>query len=206
MTRHDGHAGEWWAPASNDESRPLLFECTSHGDVVSGSALPPAGNAAAPLLLIAGAPATDALTLQRSGAELGFVASTIDLPLQGERTSVKLSERVLAVVDGPQTRAFDAGLAEDWSTQSALDLRAAAATLGRHPRIDATRVVVAALGVASGPALDFARDEGAVRAVVTIGGKADDARAAALAPRPVHAIASFDPAALQPILQELLGT
>jgi len=71
----------------------------------------------------------------------GAAVLAIDLPLHGERTSPKLSERVLGAIHaGAETSALETSLWIDWVDQATADLRRGLDAASLHPAVDATRV------------------------------------------------------------------
>jgi hypothetical protein len=140
--------------------QPERFEVVSRGDVVPGLLWP--GTNASALVLIApaaGKDAPDVAALAQACAAEGWCAAAIDLPLQGERASAKLSARLAG---SPQSEA-DRLLREELVRQAALDLGAARAALAA--RIGAERVACLACAPSAAAAHAFAARAPDVRVV-----------------------------------------
>jgi len=73
-------------------------------------------------------------------AEAGFAAAAVDLPLQGERASRKLSARLAACVARPERAGVDLLLWQEFLRQAEHDLAAAADALATRRELDLTRV------------------------------------------------------------------
>lgn len=123
---------------------PLRFEFTSRGDPVAGRLWSAASTRALPLVLVAPAlgasqRAPEIEALCAALARGGLAAATIDLPLQGERASRKLSARLLACATRPRDAA-DERLWEEFVRQAALDLASAADALASRGELAAARL------------------------------------------------------------------
>jgi dienelactone hydrolase len=173
------------------------FEYTSRGDRVCGRLLlPPERGPRRPLALVghgAGG-AKDADYVDAAAApwvRAGAAVASIDFPLHGERTSAKLSERLLASLapgaPGPEP------LWLEFAAQAVIDLRRALDVLAEHEELDAGRAVYAGFSLGTILGTLFCADEPRIRAAaLAIGGggvgpeAADPARhVARIAPRPV---------------------
>ena len=131
------------------------FEVASRGDLVPGRLWQSAGGSGPrPLVLIvpalgASKDAREVETLARSIAAEGWVAAAIDLPLQGERASAKLSARLAACAAQPPAAGGDRLLWEEFLRQTALDLGATLEALARRRAFDAERVACVAYAQAA---------------------------------------------------------
>lgn len=133
------------------------FEIVSRGDFVPGILyLPdPAGQTPAPLLLLQHGTAegmdSAALTCAAPWVEKGLAVATIDLPLHGERSSPKLSERLFSGIGqlseatklDPETDA----LVEEFARQATSDLIRTLDALAALPEIDGDRIGFMGFGV-----------------------------------------------------------
>jgi dienelactone hydrolase len=126
------------------------FEVASRGDLVPARLW--RGAAAVgrrPLVLIvpplgAGKDAGEVEALARAIAGEGWAAAAIDLPLQGERASAKLSARLAACAARPPGAGADRLLWEEFLRQAVHDLAATLAALARRgARADAGLACVA---------------------------------------------------------------
>ena len=111
---------------------PLAFEFTSRGDLVrtrlfGAGSRRPLVLVAAPLGSEPGALPLEALC--RALVREGLAAATLDLPLQGERASRKLTDRLLAAAGAANRTPAEARLWAGFVRQAALDLAAAADAL-----------------------------------------------------------------------------
>jgi len=187
------------SPASAPHARALRFEFTSAGDRVAGRLLVPrGGKGPVPLVLVghdsgAAKDASDIDTTCASWAREAAVAS-IDLPLHGERRSVKLSERILRSLDLARGQsAFDAELWTTFAAQAAADLRRALDALGERPELDASRTGYLGLGLGSILGAAFCAADPRVHAAALVNGGGGFGPAAAdparhlgdFAPRPL---------------------
>jgi pimeloyl-ACP methyl ester carboxylesterase len=165
--------------------RSERFEVASRGDFVPGR-LWHAAAGRPPLVLIvpalgASKDAGEVEALAAAAAAAGFTAAAIDLPLQGERASPKLSAR-LAASDAAAPALWD-----EFLRQAALDLAAARAALLRRHALDPERVACVAFASGAAAAEGWAAREPRVR-LVRADGKAAPAELvarlrSALAPR-----------------------
>jgi hypothetical protein len=113
------------------------FEVVSRGDHVPGRLWLGPSAKPRPLVLVApalgaGKDAHEVGALCRALVGEGFVAAAIDLPLQGERASAKLSARLAACAAHAARSGGDALLWEEFLRQASLDLAAARAALARR--------------------------------------------------------------------------
>ena len=140
------------------------FEVASRGDLVPGRLWRPGGAPGArPLVLIvpalgAGKDAGEVDALGRAIAAEGWAAAAIDLPLQGERGSAKLSARLAACAAQPPVEGADRVLWEEFLRQTALDLAATLDVLGRRTAVDAARVACVAYAPAAATEAWVARE------------------------------------------------
>jgi hypothetical protein len=128
---------------------PLRFAFTSRGDPVAGRLWPGRAAGARPLVLVtpalgASQHAAEIETLCEALAEVGLPAATLDLPLQGERASRKLSQRLLAAATAPRRSAADERLWAEFVRQASSDLAAAVAVLGARRELAAERLACVA--------------------------------------------------------------
>jgi dienelactone hydrolase len=126
------------------------FEIISRGDIVPGILYrpDPIPKNPLPLLLLQHGTAegmrSQALECAAAWVEKGLAVATIDLPLHGERSSPKLSERLVSGVHqiatgstlDPETRA----LVEEFARQSTSDLIRTLDALAALPAIDSDRI------------------------------------------------------------------
>lgn len=142
------------------------FEVLSRGDHVPGRLWLAAGGPPRPLVLLvpalgAGKDAGEVVALGRHLAGDGWAAAAIDLPLQGERASTKLSARLATCAARESRTAGDRLLWEEFLRQAALDLAAARDVLAKRREIDAARVACIAYEAAAAAAEAWAsRDAG----------------------------------------------
>ncbi len=138
------------APAGFEGARCRRFEVDSRGDRVPGRLLLPAEPGPHPLiLLIHGARGSiDSEYMQASAPWVrgGAAVASIDLPLHGERSSAKLSERLLSGLERAGARPEDPLPTADhllwleFVRQAVSDLGAALDGLAGHPEIDGSRI------------------------------------------------------------------
>ena len=117
----------------------------SRGDHVPGRLWLGPGSRPRPLVLVApalgaGKDASEVSALCRALAADGMAAAAIDLPLQGERASTKLSARLAACAASEARAGMDGLLWNEFLRQAALDLGATRAALARRPEIEGARV------------------------------------------------------------------
>lgn len=133
------------ARADWEGTRAFRFEYASRGDRVPGLLLLPAETAGPyPLVLLqhgaGGSKESDYLDAARlPWVRRGLAVASIDAPLHGERTSAKLSERLLAGLGDPGA----GSLWSDFARQTVHDLGRALDALATHAELDATRVAYA---------------------------------------------------------------
>jgi len=149
---------------------PLAFEFTSRGDPVSGRLWLGPGPRISPLVLVAPAmgscqraPAVEALCAALARA--GLAGAAIDLPLQGDRASSKLSARLAACgarKDEERTGAEQL-LWGEFLRQAALDLAAAADVLARRDDLDGARLGCVGFEPGGEAAAAFAAGDARVR-------------------------------------------
>jgi dienelactone hydrolase len=168
---------------------PLRFALVSRGDPISGRLWIGPAEAARPLVLVTPAlgSSTDApevAALCRALAAAGLAAAALDLPLQGERASRKLSARLLACTHGErsdsdqrlwnaflQQAALDlAAAAGELASRVALDLAATAGELASRAALDARQLGCIAFDPGGEAALEWAAREPRVRALRRITG------------------------------------
>jgi hypothetical protein len=159
-------------------SEPERFEVISRGDVVPGL-LWRGASASAPLVLIApplgsGKDAGEVAALARACLAEGWAAAALDLPLQGERASAKLSARLAAEPGGEADRL----LREEFVRQAALDLAAVRAALAA--RTGAERFACIACAATRAAAETFAAREPRLPVVAAAAGAAPAALVAKL--------------------------
>jgi hypothetical protein len=152
---------------------PHRFTLFSRGDRIGGRLWLGAG-LARPLVLVTPplGSATDAPAVAALGAALaaaGLAAAALDLPLQGERASRKLSAR-LAASAGSARSVADQRLWDAFLRQAALDLAAAARELGTRREVDARRLGCVAFEPGAEAALAWAEREPHVCAVRRVTG------------------------------------
>ena len=153
---------------------PLRFALVSRGDPVSGLLWIGPAEAARPLVLVTPAlgSSTDApevAALCRALAAAGLAAAALDLPLQGERASRKLSARLLDCARREKS-ATDQRLWHAFLRQAALDLAAAAGELASHATLDARQLGCVAFDPGGEAALEWAAREPRMRALRRIAG------------------------------------
>ena len=142
------------------------FEVVSRGDHVPGRLWLGAGSRPRPLVLVApalgaGKDSSEVVALCRELAAAGMAAAAIDLPLQGERTSTKLSAR-LAACAAPARSGMDQRLWDEFLRQAALDLAAAREALVRRREVEPARSACVAYEPGAAAAAAWAASDGAV--------------------------------------------
>jgi dienelactone hydrolase len=152
---------------------PLRFALFSRGDPVGGRLWLGPG-LARPLVLVTPplGSATDAppvAALSAALAAAGLAAAALDLPLQGERASRKLSARLQASAGGTRSAA-DQRLWDAFLRQAALDLAAATRELAARREVDARQLGCVAFEPGAEAALAWAAREPRVRAVRRVAG------------------------------------
>ncbi len=160
------------------------FELVSRGDLVHGLLWHDSGSGRRPLVLVApavgsakDAPEVEALCQALVAA--GLVAAAIDLPLQGERASAKLSARLARCASGLASAAVDPLLWREYLRQVACDLDATRAALTRRDIIAPGAVGCAAFEPGAAAALDWAANAPDLRAVQPLTPTADPVPVAA---------------------------
>ena len=122
--------------------RSERFEVASRGDLVPGRwwrSAAVSGPCALVLIvptLGAGKDAGEVEALAQAIATEGWAAAAIDLPLQGERSSAKLSARLAACAPQPPAEGAERLLWDEFLRQTALDLGATLDALGRRQPLD----------------------------------------------------------------------
>lgn len=141
-----------WMPLAAER-----FEVVSRGDFVPGILYRPSTSSdrSAPLLILqhgtGGDRSSEELEFATAWVEEGFAIATLDLPLHGERSSPKLSERLVRGLEGldrgdaldPETLA----LVEEFVRQATSDLIRTIDALTALPGIDAKRIAFVGFGV-----------------------------------------------------------
>lgn len=158
-------------PSSFRDSGAQRFEVSSRGDLVPG--LLWCGGARRALVVIAPAPglgkaAPSVAALGSALAGRGLAAAALDLPLQGERASAKLSARIARCAEHGPASPTDHLLWEEFVRQAAHDLTAALDALRRRGELARLPVACAAHPRASAAAEAWARDDERVRAVLEV--------------------------------------
>lgn len=135
--------------------RSERFEVASRGDFVPGRWWRSAA-ASGPCALVlivptlgAGKDAGEVEALARAIATEGWAAAAIDLPLQGERASAKLSARLAAYAARPPADGAERLLWDEFLRQTALDLGATLDALGGRQALDVERVACVAYAPAA---------------------------------------------------------
>jgi len=133
------------------------FELVSRGDFVPGVLYLPesAQSTPAPLLLLQHGTSegmnSEALTLAAAWVEKGLAVATIDLPLHGERSSPKLSERLISGVGqlatGSKLDPETGALVEEFARQTTSDLIRTLDALTALPEIDGEHLGFMGFGV-----------------------------------------------------------
>jgi dienelactone hydrolase len=128
---------------------PLGFEFVSRGDPVAGRLWIGPSEGTRPLVLVAPglgsskrAPEVEALC--GALARAGLAAAAIDLPLQGERASRKLSARLLDCAQARGRSPTDGRLWAEFVRQTASDLAAAVAALASRADLATERLACVA--------------------------------------------------------------
>jgi dienelactone hydrolase len=159
------------------------FEAVSRGDFVRGLLWLGAGNGPRPLVVVTPAlgsdkHATEIATLCRALCKEGLAAAAIDLPLQGERASTKLSERLRSCATHSERAATDRLLWEAFLRQSALDIAAVTEALAPRPELRLDRLACLAFEPGGEAGAGWASHEPRVRACRVLARGADPARIA----------------------------
>jgi dienelactone hydrolase len=151
------------------EPRGERLELVSRGDLVpvrlwSGER----GASARPLVVIvadlaAGKDAREVAELAAALAAEGWLAAALDLPLQGERVSAKLSARLVACGGREPRSETDRLLWGEFLRQATLDLGAALALVRRRESVDAERVACVAYAAGAAAAEAWAAQQPRVR-------------------------------------------
>jgi dienelactone hydrolase len=144
MLRSEAATGPWQGLHAQ------RFEVVSRGDFVPGILyLPgPLQEKPAPLLLLLHGTSegmdADVLGCAAPWVKRGLAVATIDLPLHGERSSPKLSERLVQGVgqlaSGPELDAETRALVEEFARQATSDLIRTLDALAKLPSIDGNRI------------------------------------------------------------------
>jgi dienelactone hydrolase len=213
-------------PESFDGALCHRFELTSRGDRVSGRLLMPDADADAdahPLILLQPGAGrhkeSPELDLAAPWVGAGCAVASIDLPLHGERASVKFSERLLSTLGdlqrAPGTEIGSRGLALllEFARQGVYDLSRTLDALVSLPTIDSSRIGYVGFGVAATLGVPFCSVDRRPRAIALAGagGGAGPpeidpcATIAAIAPRPLLLVeAERDGELLEPESREAL--
>ena len=154
--------------------REQRFECTSHGDRVSGKLWRPEARAEHPLVLAvhelahaASDPSLEAAA--RCWAASGWATAAVDLPLHGERHNAKLSRRAIAAAGDAGAIASDRELWRGLVAQSVRDLARALDALLASDGFDAAGIASVAFGSSAPIARAHANLDARVRCVAAIG-------------------------------------
>lgn len=147
------------------------FEVASRGDLVPVRLWRGAGPGPRGLVLIlpalgAGKEAVEVAELAQAIAGEGWSAAALDLPLQGERASAKLSARLAACAAHPPATDPDRLLWEEFLRQATHDLGAALAALVRREALADGRVACIAFAGATAAAEAWAAREPRVRCLL----------------------------------------
>ena len=147
------------------------FELVSRGDHVPGRVWWKGGAQPRAIVWIvpalgSGKDAREVDALARALVAEGFAAAAIDLPLQGERASAKLSARLAASAGADPRGDSDRVIWEGFLTQAALDLAAAHRALGRSRALDPEALACVAFASGAAAAAAWAATEPAVRVVL----------------------------------------
>jgi fermentation-respiration switch protein FrsA (DUF1100 family) len=175
------------APETHSDLRVEAFEYTSRGDRVPGRLLlPPAGDGPFPLVLLqhgsqGSKDAPYMLPVAAPWVRKGAAVASIDFPLHGERTNVKLTEllREGLCVEGEPSPAAEAVL-QEFVRQAVIDLQRALDAAQELPRVDARRIAYAGLSLGSIIGATFCASDPRPRAAaLALGG------GGCFAPRPI---------------------
>lgn len=138
------------APAEYEGLRCLALEYSSRGDRVQGQLVLPSGAGPHPVILL-----VHGLGSSRNGDAMaaigarwvarGAAVAAIDLPLHGERSSAKMSERLQASAQAALVRGFEDSVDEmlwsEFARQSVIDLQRLVDALGHVDAADPGRLV-----------------------------------------------------------------
>jgi len=137
-------------PVAYADLRAFHFEYSSRGDRVAGRLLLPGDRETPrPLILlqhgIGGSKSADYLDgTAGPWVRRGAAVASIDFPLHGDRTSAKLTERLLETLRDPAQANDEATLlAHEFFHQAVVDLQRAITVLVKLPAIDSQRVAYA---------------------------------------------------------------
>lgn len=171
---------EWGTPAAGDGE---AFTVVSRGDFVTGLLFSSSPRGPHPLVLVTAALGSDKRSstiarLCRALVHEGLCAAVIDLPLQGERASAKLSDWLLRCVTQRDRTEADRLLWDEFLHQSALDLSATCTALARRPMILGERIGCVALNPGAEAAAAWAARDGRVRTCLVADPDADPERIA----------------------------
>ena len=154
--------------------REQRFECTSHGDRVSGKLWRPEARAEHPLVLAvhelarsASDPSIEAAA--RCWAASGWATAAVDLPLHGERHNAKLSRRAISTAGDAGASATDRELWRGLVAQSVRDLARALDALLAAGGFDAAGIASVAFGSSAPIARAHANLDARIRSVAAIG-------------------------------------
>jgi fermentation-respiration switch protein FrsA (DUF1100 family) len=166
------------APETHSDLRVEAFEYASRGDRVPGRLLlPPAGDGPFPLVLLqhgsqGSKDAPYMLPVAAPWVRDGAAVASIDFPLHGERTNVKLTELLRGAlgVEGERNPAGQAVLRE-FMRQAVIDLQRALDAAEELPGVDARRIAYAGLSLGSIVGATFcATDPRPCAAALALGG------------------------------------
>jgi hypothetical protein len=107
-------------------------------------------------------------TLCRALSKQGLAAAAIDLPLQGERASTKLSDRLAQCATQRELAATDRLLWDEFLRQSALDISAATEALAKRPEILLERLACVAFEPGAEAGAGWASRDPRVRACLVV--------------------------------------
>lgn len=166
------------SPASYAARDCEAFEAVSRGDFVTAALWLGAGTGARPLVVVtpaigSGKHAAEIATLCRALRRVGLAAAAIDLPLQGERASTKLSDRLAHCATQSERATTDRLLWNEFLRQSALDIAAATDALAGRPEILLERLACVAFEPGGQAAAGWASRDPRVRACLVIPPDAD---------------------------------
>lgn len=170
-------------PGSFAASEGEAFAAVSRGDFVEGLLWLSPLRGPRPLVVVTPPLGSDKrtsaiATLCRTLCSEGLSAAAIDLPLQGERASAKLSERLVRAATRRERDESERLLWEEFLRQSALDLEAVRTALARRPEIRCERIGCVAFEPGAEAAAAWAAQDARARICVPAAPDADPARIA----------------------------
>ena len=171
------------APGPFAEAEGEAFTVVSRGDLVEGRLLLGSARGPSPLVVVTPALGSDrcacsVATLCRALRQAGLSAAAIDLPLQGERASAKLSDRLVRSATQRERADADRLLWEEFLRQSAHDLSATCAALARRPEIRGERIGCVAFEPGAEAAAAWAARDARVRICLAVATDVDPERIA----------------------------